>query len=169
MIPVARLPELDHESFLRLAFAIARKAGEAGEHPFGCLLAGPEGNVVMEQGNAFRSEGGDMTAHAERMIATRASKAYSPEFLASCTLYTSAEPCAMCSGALYWAGVGRIVFGQSERNLKEATGDHPENPTLDLPCRTVFAAGQRNVEIIGPLLEEEAAALQEGFWIKAQD
>jgi tRNA(Arg) A34 adenosine deaminase TadA len=70
----------------------------------------------------------------------------------------------MCAGALYWAGVGRIVFGQTERSLKEATGAHPENPTLDLPCRLVFAAGQRDVEIIGPLLEEEAAALQEGFW-----
>jgi tRNA(Arg) A34 adenosine deaminase TadA len=161
---MARLPELDHERFLRLAFAIARKAGESGEHPFGCLLVGPEGSVILEQENAFRSEGGDMTAHAERMIATRAAKAYSLEFLACCTLYTSAEPCAMCSGALYWAGVGRIVFGQTERSLKEATGDHPENPTLDLPCRVVFAAGQRDVEVIGPLLEEEAAALQAGFW-----
>jgi tRNA(Arg) A34 adenosine deaminase TadA len=161
---VTKLPELDHERFLRLAFAIARKACESGGHPFGCLLVGPGGDVIMEQGNAFGSEGGDMTAHAERMIATRASKAYAPEFLASCTLYTSAEPCAMCSGALYWAGLGRIVFGQSERSLKEATGDHPENPTLDLPCRVVFGAGQRIVEIIGPLLEEEAAALQAGFW-----
>jgi hypothetical protein len=48
--------------------------------------------------------------------------------------------------------------------VKEATGDHPENPTLELPCRVVFAAGQRGVEIIGPLLEDEAAALQAGFW-----
>jgi tRNA(Arg) A34 adenosine deaminase TadA len=158
------LPSLDHERFLRLAFDIARKAAQAGEHPFGCLLVGPDGNVIMEQRNAFRAEGGDMTAHAERMIATRASKTYPPEFLALCTLYTSAEPCAMCSGALYWAGVGRIVFGQTERSLKEATGDHPENPTLDLPCRVVFEAGQRKVEVIGPLLEEEAAALQRGFW-----
>jgi tRNA(Arg) A34 adenosine deaminase TadA len=161
---VAKLPELDHEKFLRMAFAIARKAGESGEHPFGCLLAGPDGTVLMEQGNAFRSEGGDMTAHAERMIATRASKSYAPEFLSLCSLYTSAEPCAMCSGALYWAGVGRIVFGQSERSLKKATGNHPENPALDLPCRVIFAAGQREVEIVGPLLEEEAAALQAGFW-----
>jgi tRNA(Arg) A34 adenosine deaminase TadA len=159
-----QLPDLDHERFLRMAFAIAREAGKSGEHPFGCLLVGSDGTVILEQGNAFKTEGRDMTAHAERMIATRASKAYSPEFLASCTLYTSAEPCAMCSGALYWAGVGRIVFGQTERSLKDATGDHPENPTLDLPCRAVFAAGLRDVEIIGPLLEEEAAALQEGFW-----
>jgi tRNA(Arg) A34 adenosine deaminase TadA len=157
-------PDLDHEYFLRLSFEVARRAVGQGEHPFGCLLAGPDGAVVMEQGNAFVSEGRDRTAHAERMIATRASKAFSPGYLAGCTLYTSAEPCAMCSGAIYWAGIGRVVFGQSERDLRRATGDHPENPTLDLPCRTVFAAGQRAVEIIGPMLEEEAAALQKGFW-----
>ena len=70
----------------------------------------------------------------------------------------------MCAGAIYWAGIGRVVYGQAERSLKTATGDHPENPTLDLPCRAVFAAGQRKVEVIGPLLEDEAAALQQGFW-----
>jgi hypothetical protein len=56
------------------------------------------------------------------------------------------------------------VYGQTERSLKAMTGDHQENPTLDLPCRAVFATGQRKVEVIGPLLEEEAAALQGDFW-----
>jgi tRNA(Arg) A34 adenosine deaminase TadA len=62
------------------------------------------------------------------------------------------------------AGIGQVVYGQSEKSLKAATGNHPENPTLDLPCRTVFAAGQRRVAVIGPLLEQEAAALQDDFW-----
>ncbi len=159
-----QLPDLDHTQFLRMAFAIAREAGESGEHPFGCLLVEPNGDVILEQRNAFMTEGRDMTAHAERMIATRASKAYPPDFLASCTLYTSAEPCAMCAGAIYWAGIGCVVFGQSERSLKDATGNHPENPTLDMPCRAIFGAGQRAVEVIGPMLEDEAAALQSGFW-----
>jgi hypothetical protein len=57
-----------------------------------------------------------------------------------------------------------LVYGQAETGLKAKTGAHAENPTLDLPCRAVFAAGQRPVEIIGPLLEDEAAALQSGFW-----
>ena len=70
----------------------------------------------------------------------------------------------MCSGAIYWAGIGTVVFGQTERDLKAQTGAHAENPTLDLPCRVVFAAGQRPVEVIGPLLEDEAAALQADFW-----
>jgi tRNA(Arg) A34 adenosine deaminase TadA len=70
----------------------------------------------------------------------------------------------MCSGAIYWAGIGRVVYGQSEMSLKAMTGAHSENPTLDLPCRVIFAAGQRPVEVIGPLLEEEAAALRQDFW-----
>ncbi len=70
----------------------------------------------------------------------------------------------MCAGAIYWAGIGRVVYGLSEQRLRALTGNHPENPTLDLPCRTVFAAGQRTTEVVGPLLEEEAAALHESFW-----
>ncbi|TYC49421.1 nucleoside deaminase [Rhodobacterales bacterium] len=151
-------------ALLRRAFDIARKARETGDHPFGCLLAGPDGEVLMEQGNGYTAEGQDMTAHAERLLCTRASKRWRPDFLAGCTMYTSAEPCAMCSGAVYWSGIGRVVFGQTERDLKEQTGDHEENPTLDLPCRDVFAAGQRHIEVVGPLLEDEAAQLQADFW-----
>ncbi len=70
----------------------------------------------------------------------------------------------MCAGAMYWAGIGRLVCGQSEASLKQMTGDHPENPTLDMPCREVLALGQRPIEVVGPLLEEEAAELQRSFW-----
>jgi tRNA(Arg) A34 adenosine deaminase TadA len=157
-------PTLDHETLLRRAFAVARRSRAQGDHPFGALLAGADGAVLMEQCNGFTAEGHDMTAHAERLLATRASRQYGAAFLAGCTLYSSAEPCAMCAGAIYWAGIGRVVFGQTERSLKAATGAHAENPTLDLPCRVVFAAGQRPVEVIGPLLEAEAAALQADFW-----
>lgn len=153
-----------HETLLRKSFDVARRAGKSGEHPFGCILVDATGAILMEQGNGYHSEGGDMTAHAERLLASRASKQFAPSELVSCTLYASAEPCAMCSAALYWAGIGRLVYGQSEANLKTATGNHPENPTLDLPCRAVFAAGQRRVEVIGPMLEEEAASLQQEFW-----
>ncbi len=155
---------MDDEKFLRLSFDIARAARARGQHPFGCLIVGPDGAVLMEQGNAFEEEGHDMTAHAERLIASRASRQWRPPFLAGCTLYTSAEPCAMCAGAIYWAGFGRVVYGQTEASLKAATGDHAENPTLDLPCRIVFEAGQRKVQVVGPLLEDEAADIQQGFW-----
>ncbi|WP_312597704.1 nucleoside deaminase [Stutzerimonas nitrititolerans] len=150
-------------TLLRKSFDVARRALENGTHPFGAILVGPDGEVLLEQGNAYMPDH-DMTGHAERVLMTRASTHYSPEFLADCTMYTSAEPCAMCAGAAYWAGLGRVVYGLSERSLKEITGNHPENPTLDLPCRIVFEAGQRKVEVLGPLLEEEAAALHEGIW-----
>ena len=151
-------------ALLRQAFEIARRSRAAGDHPFGSVLADGEGNLLMEQGNGYTSEGGDRTAHAERLLASRAARAYDLKFLARCTLYTSAEPCAMCSGAIYWAGIGRVVFGQTEKGLKEQTGAHEENPTLDLPCGLVFAAGQRPTEVVGPMLEEEAAKLQADFW-----
>ncbi len=153
----------DHDAFLRRAFDVARRARRHGNHPFGAVLVGPSGEVMIETENGFMPDR-DMTGHAERVLATQASRQFGAKALAGCTLYASAEPCAMCAGAIYWAGIGRVVYGLSEQRLKAITGDHPENPTLDLPCRVVFAAGQRAVEVIGPLLEDEAATLHDGVW-----
>jgi tRNA(Arg) A34 adenosine deaminase TadA len=152
------------KALLRHAFDVAGRSRAAGDHPFGSVLADSEGRALMEQGNGYISEGRDRTAHAERLLASRAARTYDLAFLARCTLYTSAEPCAMCAGAIYWAGIGRVVYGQTEKALKAQTGAHEENPTLDLPCETVFWAGQRMTEVIGPLLEDEAARLQADFW-----
>lgn len=157
------LPDLDHAHYLGIAFDVAARAAAEGSHPFGCILVDGTGKVLMEQGNAYYPHH-DMTGHAERVIATRASQAFSPPELVDATVYTSAEPCAMCAGALYWAGIGRVVYGLSEARLGTITGNHPENPTLDMPCRAVFATGQRPVEVIGPMLEDEAAAIHEAFW-----
>ncbi len=154
---------MDDENLLRRAFAVARQARAAGCHPFGAVLADAGGAVLMEQQNAYLPDR-DMTGHAERVLASRASIAYGTEFLRDCTLYASAEPCAMCAGAIYWSGIGRVVYGLSEHELKTIIGPHPENPTLDLPCRTVFAAGQRATKVCGPMLEQESAALHDGAW-----
>jgi len=72
----------------------------------------------------------------------------------------------MCTGAIYWAGIGRVVFAMSEADLRAITGDHPQNPTLALPCRDVLAAGSRltPVEVVGPLVADEAAVHHRGFW-----
>lgn len=107
---------------------------------------------------------GDPTQHAELRAVADAAKKLSPEALARCTLYTSAEPCCMCSGAVYWCNIGRVVYALSERKLLELTGAHPENPTFSLPCREVFAKGQRDIQVIGPVLEDEAAKPHVGFW-----
>ena len=108
----------------------------------------------------------DGTAHAERLLATQACTTIDANLLRNATLYSSAEPCAMCAGAIYWAGIGRLVYGLSEHRLRDLTGNHPENPTLNLPCRDVFARGQRATEVVGPLLEDEAAAVHAGVWDK---
>ena len=73
---------------------------------------------------------------------------------------------AVCAGTVYWAGIGAVVFGVTEARLGELTGDHPENLTMDLPARTVFAAGRRDIDVRGPFpeLESEVLAAHEGFW-----
>jgi tRNA(Arg) A34 adenosine deaminase TadA len=156
--------ELD-EHFLRRSFDVARQAMTHGNHPFGALLVDRDGNILIETENAYMPAH-DGTAHAERLLATQACRTLDANILRAATLYSSAEPCAMCAGAIYWAGMGRVVYGLSEHRLRAVTGNHPENPTLDLPCREVFKSGQRPTEVIGPLLEDEAEALHAGVWEK---
>jgi tRNA(Arg) A34 adenosine deaminase TadA len=156
--------ELD-EHFLRRSFDVARRAVTHGNHPFGAILVDRDRKVLIETENGYMPAH-DGTAHAERLLATLACTTLSPDILKHATLYSSAEPCAMCAGAIYWAGIGRLVYGLSEHRLRAVTGNHPENPTLDLPCRKVFESGQRSTEVIGPMLEDEADAVHAGAWQK---
>ncbi len=149
--------------FLRRSFDVARRSMTHGNHPFGAILVDAGGKVLIECENGYMPAH-DGTAHAERLLATEACRTLPADVLAKATMYSSAEPCAMCAGAIYWAGIGRLVYGLSEHRLRDYTGNHPENPTLDLPCRAVFASGQRPTEVIGPLLEDEAGAVHEGVW-----
>ena len=151
------------EHFLRRSFDVARRATSHGNHPFGAILVSADGNVLLEAENGYMPAQ-DGTAHAERLLATKACRELSREARAKATLYSSAEPCAMCAGAIYWAGIGRLVYGLSEHRLRGITGNHPENPTLDLPSREVLGRGQRPTEVVGPLLEDEAATLHDGVW-----
>jgi len=152
--------------FLRQAIDLARKARDDGRHPFGALIVNERGEVLVTAlNNAVRPKG-DPTQHAETVACAAAARLLSEPELARCTLYTSTEPCAMCAGAIYWTGIGRVVFGLAETGLLLYTGSHQENPTLDLPCREVFAHGQRRTVVVGPLLEEEAGKVHEGFWTR---
>jgi tRNA(Arg) A34 adenosine deaminase TadA len=164
MSDIANLgPRERDEHFLRRSFEVARRALTHGNHPFGAILVDRNHHVLIEAENSFMPAH-DGTAHAERLLATQACTTLSPDILRHATLYASAEPCAMCAGAIYWAGIGRLVYGLSEQRLRAVTGNHPENPTLDLPCRAVFSSGQRTTEVLGPLLEQEAEALHTGAW-----
>ena len=162
--PSALSPADRDAHFLRHSFEVARRAISHGNHPFGAVLVDADGKVLIEAENGYMP-GHDGTAHAERLLATEAC-IIDAATLRNATIYSSAEPCAMCAGAIYWAGIGRLVYGLSEQRLRKLTGDHPENLTLDLPCRDVFASGQRSIEVIGPLLEDEAAADHAGVWEK---
>jgi tRNA(Arg) A34 adenosine deaminase TadA len=148
---------------LRDAIAVSRRSRENGQHPFGAVLVDPSGAVVLESENSVPAEN-DCTAHAELKLARAAFTRFGAAALAEFTLYTSAEACAMCSGAIYWSGIGRVVHAMSEAQLGVLTGDHEENPTMALSSATVLNAGQRTVLVAGPALAEEAAAVHEGFW-----
>ena len=151
-----RMNEKDIE-LLRRTAEIAHKAMESGNHPFGALLADKDGNVLLEQGNEFQ-EGGS-AYHAETLLLLKAARLYSPEKLKECTLYSNFEPCCMCTGALYWTNVGRLVFGATEKDLLKYTGDNEENPTFSLSSREVVARGQKDIVIEGPAEDEELLAL----------
>lgn len=152
------------EELLRCAIELARLSRTRGDHPFGALLADANGEILLEAMNTGGTIG-DRTGHAERNLMTEASLKYDVDFLRACTMYTSAEPCAMCAGSVYWTGVGRVVYGMSEKALKALIGPDPENLTMDMPCRDVFESGQRAVAVVGPLMEVEAAEVHSGFWV----
>ncbi len=148
-------------AMLRRAQALAERAAAEGHHPFGALLVGPDHEtVLMEQGNV------DSVNHAEAVLARDAARRFPADLLWRCTLVTTVEPCAMCAGTQYWAHIGRVVYGLEERELLRLTGNHAENPTLDLPCREVFARGQKDMRVIGPVaaLAEVIAATHRAFW-----
>ena len=148
-------------AMLARAHAVARKAMDAGHHPFAALLvAADHETVLMEQGNV------DSVNHAEAVLAREAARRYPPSELWHCTLVSTVEPCAMCAGTQYWANIGRLVYGIEEKTLLAITGNHAENPTLDLPCRHVFARGQKDVQVIGPVpaMQDEIAALHRRYW-----
>jgi tRNA(Arg) A34 adenosine deaminase TadA len=155
---------LNHDQIgqhLARAAEVARRAAAAGHHPFGALLVAPDGKtVLLEQGNV------DTVNHAEAVLARDAAARYRPDYLWGCTLVTTVEPCAMCAATQYWAHIGGLVYGMSESRLLEITGSHEENPTLDLPCRDVFARGQKAVQVVGPVPEAEAAIAEvhQSFW-----
>ena len=146
---------------LRRANDVAQRSLNQGHHPFGAVLLAPDHETVLaEQGNV------DTVNHAEAVLAREAAQRFEAAQLWQCTLVTTVEPCAMCAGTQYWAHIGRLVYGLSERRLLELTGNHAENPTLDLPCRDVFARGQKAVQVTGPVpaVEAEVAALHRSFW-----
>ena len=149
--------------FMRVAIDVARKARDKGNHPFGAVLVDEEGHILMEAENTVVTEK-DCTGHAETNLIRQASGKYDRDFLARCTLYTSTEPCPMCAAAIFWGNVRRVVYGLSQEGLYEMAGEDAEE-VLYLSCRELWGKGEKPIEVIGPVLEEEARRVHAGFWL----
>jgi len=158
------MSEPRHLDFLQRCIELAEEAVQDGNHPFAAVLVSASGDVLLEAKNSHSIDGGP--GHAESNLARLAARQFDIPTLRGSTLYTSVEPCTMCSGTIYWAEIGAVVFGMTERRLGELTGDDPDNPTQDLECRTIFAAGQRKIRVTGPFpaLDEQISAQHKEFW-----
>ena len=150
--------------YLRRTIELADIAVSEGNHPFGAVLVSRNGQMLAEGKNNHSIDRGP--GHAETNLARHAARTFDVETLRGATLYTSVEPCSMCAGSIYWAEIGAVVFGMTEKRLGELTGDDPENPTQDLECRVIFKSGQRPVVVRGPYaeLEQEIADQHIKYW-----
>ncbi|MFC9623327.1 nucleoside deaminase [Streptomyces sp. NPDC056930] len=149
--------------YLRRAITVSQSARDNGNHPFGAILVAPDGTIALEAENSVTTKN-DVTHHAETNLVRLASRTIPLDQLAKYTLYTSCEPCAMCTGAIFWAGIGRVVYALSETGLYTITGANPDNPVLAHPCRLIFADGGRPTDVSGPHIEDEAAVPHQDFW-----
>lgn len=148
--------------FMRTAIDVARKSRLEGNHPFGAVLVDEGGTLLLTAENNVVS-GRDPTGHAEINLIKRASLQFDGDFLAKCTLYASTEPCPMCAGSIFWANIRRVVYGLSQEDLYKMVDDESEE-ALFLPCRELYARSKKHIEVIGPLLEQEAREVHMDFW-----
>lgn len=148
--------------FIRASIDVARKARDKGNHPFGAVLVDDRGQILLEAENTVVTER-DSTGHAETNLIRLATGKYDSDFLSKCTLYASTEPCPMCAGAIFWGNVRRVVYGLSGSSFYNILGEDSEE-SLPLPCRELLSNGRKTIEVIGPVLEDEARAVHEGFW-----
>lgn len=148
----------EHEPYIRLCNRLAADAVAAGNAPFGAVLV-VDGDVVLSAANTVVTER-DPTRHAELNLVSRAARELDPLLVARSTLYTSTEPCAMCAGAIVWSGIPRIVYGCSAETLAAITG----GGRFVVPSRELVQHSTFPPEIIGPVLEDESAAVHRAFW-----
>ena len=149
--------------YLRQAIALADKARERGNRPFGALIVAANGRVLAEASNA-NGESGDCTAHAELSAIRLASPLHCRDALATATLYSSAEPCVMCAGAIFWSAIGRVVYGIDAERLRVFRGERLDQKDAELSCRDVFERSSHPIECIGPSLIAEASQSHQGGW-----
>ena len=146
--------------YIRRVYAIAENAVAHGNHPFGALLV-HNGVVVAEFENAVVTTG-NITQHAETGLIGYASAKFSKDVLAACILYTSTEPCIMCCGAIYWAGIGKVVFGVSEQQMDKQINSLSSGYRIE--SSELFQRIKPSMVLVGPVLEKQGLDMHAGFW-----
>jgi tRNA(adenine34) deaminase len=149
--------------YLRNAIRMSRVAKEKGNRPFGAVVVSKEGEVLAEA-YCNTTETGDCTGHAETTAVRQLSPKFARSVLAEATLYSSAEPCVMCAGAIFWSGIQRVIYGIDAERLRVFRGELLTQKDAALSCRDVFSASSHPIECVGPALIEEASQVHEGFW-----
>lgn len=139
---------------MQLAIDASRAALALGDEPYGASLVGADGQVLMVAQNN-QNTSGDCTGHAEMVLVRRAQAELGAQALRGATVYASGEPCAMCAGALFWAGVGQVVFAAAQPDMAAAVG----GALLPARCADVLAAAEPPVPVIGGVLATEALAV----------
>lgn len=146
--------------YMARAYELARYAITHGGGPFGALLV-KDGKILAEYSNCVHSTG-DITKHAETGLISAFSPKIDRETFAKSTLYTSTEPCAMCCGAICFAGIGRVVYGVAEAPFIQVMGLPPaENP---LTSHEIINRISPKTKVLGPLMEAEGLGIHEGYW-----
>ena len=139
---------------MRLAIAASRQALAAGDQLFGGTLVSPAGQVLLTERNRQHTAA-DTSAHAETVLLRRAAEQLGPAALRGATVYASGEPCAMCAGALFWAGVGRVVYAAAQPDMARVLG----GPLLPARCADLLGAATPPVPVTGGVLADEALAV----------
>ncbi|MEM9159542.1 MAG: nucleoside deaminase [Verrucomicrobiota bacterium] len=146
------------ESWIRHSYRLAEAAVAAGNHPFGaCIVI--DGEIVLEAENTVHTDK-DPTRHAEMNVLHAASR-LSEEQISKAILVTSTEPCAMCSGGLYWTGIKTMIYGCSAKELDRIAG-----PSLKCHSHEVFEGAVKPPIVFGPILEGEGSQQHEDYWPK---
>ena len=148
--------ELDRVA-MRLAIEASRAALAAGDRPFGATLVSAAGEVLMTAANNQVTTN-DVTGHAEMVLVRRASASLGAEALRGATLYASGEPCAMCAGAMFWAGLGRVVFAATAADIGAALGGR----SLPSSCVDLLSRASPPLRVDPEVLRQEAASALRG-------
>jgi tRNA(Arg) A34 adenosine deaminase TadA len=148
---------------LRRAIELSYTAKAGANRPYGAVIALPDGTVLAEAWNRT-GESRDCTTHAETDAIRAAVPVHAREVMARATMYASGEPCVMCAGAIFLAGIRRVVFGVDAATVREYRKVAPHLRDLELGCAEVLAASPHPIEVIGPLLVDEAVEPHRDFW-----